>query len=82
MKQFFKDMFEESFIAGIIVSILCLGLVFGALCFEGWIVMLLWNAIIINLIPIGALTFWKAVGLLVLCNILFKGIKSCCCKGE
>lgn len=55
----------------ILVVILGLGLAFGLICFEGWLVMLLWNAILVPLFGIGALKFWWAVGLMFLCNILF-----------
>jgi len=42
----------------------------------GYAVMFLWNAILPSVIPaIGALSFLKAVGLLILCRILFGGFK-------
>lgn len=52
--------------------VLILVLVFALLCFEAWLVMLLWNAVI-PLIWATApeLGFWAAMGLLLLCNILF-----------
>ncbi len=37
------------------------------------VIMLLWNAIIPALIGWGALTYWKAAGLLLLCRLLFSG---------
>lgn len=37
------------------------------------IVMLLWNAIIPSVIGWGALTYWKACGILLLCKLLFSG---------
>lgn len=37
------------------------------------VVMLLWNAIIPDLTGWAALTYWKALGLLVLCRVLFGG---------
>jgi hypothetical protein len=57
----------------IVVIILVLALIFGVLCFEGWLLMLLWNAVIPTIF-IGAPTikFWWAVGLILICNILFK----------
>ncbi|MBI1227118.1 MAG: hypothetical protein GC192_17940 [Bacteroidetes bacterium] len=40
----------------------------------GWVVMLLWNAILPNVVAgVSALTYWQAVGLLVLSKILFSG---------
>lgn len=37
------------------------------------IVMFLWNALIPSLIGWGAITYWQAAGLLVLCRVLFRG---------
>ena len=37
----------------------------------GLIVMLLWNSILPQVLNVSALTYWQAVGLLVLCRILF-----------
>jgi hypothetical protein len=41
----------------------------------GWIVMSLWNYILVPVLAVGALSFWQALGLLVLCRILFGGFK-------
>lgn len=40
----------------------------------GVVVMLLWNAIIPSVIGLGSLSYLKAVGLLVLCRLLFGGV--------
>src|SRR5687767_5185849 len=46
------------------------GIAFLAL--GAWVVMLLWNNIVVDVVPaIKELTYWKAMGLLVLCKILF-----------
>jgi Ca2+/H+ antiporter, TMEM165/GDT1 family len=37
------------------------------------VVMLLWNAIIPDLFKLGTITYWQALGLLVLSKILFGG---------
>ena len=39
----------------------------------GWVVMWLWNAILPDLLGVNIITYWQAVGLLVLCRILFGG---------
>lgn len=39
----------------------------------GTIVMLLWNALLPILFGLPSLTFWQALGILVLCRILFGG---------
>lgn len=41
----------------------------------GYVVMLLWNAIIPGLTGWSVITFWKALGLLALCRILFGGMR-------
>jgi hypothetical protein len=47
-----------------------------ALLGVGYIVMLLWNEIVPGLFPsVAAITFWHAVGLLILCKILFGGFR-------
>ena len=47
--------------------------IIAAVALFGAVVMLLWNAIIPGLIGWGFLTYPKAIGLLVLCKILFGG---------
>lgn len=59
----------------VLVLIVALGLAFGVLCLEAWILMLLWNAVITSLwVGAPSLTFWLAFGLLLICNILFKSV--------
>ncbi len=50
-----------------------LGMVVGAKLIIGGAVMLLWNALIPELFRGPVITFWQAVGLLVLSHILFRG---------
>lgn len=38
-----------------------------------WLVMVLWNAILPDLVGVKRITFWKAAGLLLLSKILFGG---------
>ena len=40
----------------------------------GTIVMLLWNALLPSLFSLPAISFWQALGILVLCRILFGGL--------
>lgn len=71
-----KNWSDWSVGALILVVILLLGLVFGLMCFEAWILMLLWNVVIAGVFgwtaPIG---FWVAFCIMLLCNILFKGVR-------
>jgi hypothetical protein len=46
---------------------------FGAAALFGWIVMLLWNAVLVPAAGAGIITFWQALGLLVLSRILVGG---------
>jgi hypothetical protein len=41
----------------------------------GSVVMLLWNALIPEIFHLGQITFWQALGLLVLAKILFSGFR-------
>src|SRR5215213_2592456 len=41
----------------------------------GLIVMLLWNAILPDVLGVRHITFWQALGLLALCKILFGGFR-------
>lgn len=60
----------------IIAIIIILGIVFGLLCLESWLIMLLWNAtlsaIFSGAMPIG---FWQAVLINILGFLLFGGIE-------
>lgn len=51
-------------------------LVIGAVLFAalGLVVMSLWNALLPGIIGVKSIGFWQAVGLLVLCRILFGGL--------
>jgi hypothetical protein len=40
---------------------------------AGWLVMVFWNAVLPATTHFGALTYWQAVQLLLLCRILFGG---------
>ncbi len=51
-------------------------LIIGVLALVGWVVMSLWNAILPDLLHVGMLNYWQALGLFVLCKILFGGFHS------
>lgn len=54
-----------------------LAIVFGLACFEAWILMLLWNWIMPSLFPsVPTIGFWLAFGIMMLCNILFGGVRT------
>jgi hypothetical protein len=38
---------------------------------AGWLVMALWNAVLVPALGAKALDYWQALGLLLLCRVLF-----------
>jgi hypothetical protein len=56
-----------------IIGIGAIGIV-AIILFSG-IVMLLWNALLPGLFHLPVITLWQALGLLVLCKILFGGFR-------
>jgi hypothetical protein len=68
----------ESYETGLAI-LLCIGIiigslawVFGVMCFQSWLVMLLWNWVAVELFGAPVLTFWVAFGLRWLCALLFQ----------
>ncbi|MEW6467616.1 MAG: hypothetical protein AB1458_01760 [Bacteroidota bacterium] len=56
----------------------CIGagfLVLLAAAVFGWVVMLLWNWLVPDLFNGPVIGFWQAAGLLVLCKLLFGGMR-------
>ncbi len=47
------------------------GLAIAALI--GWVVMSLWNCILVPVLAVNIITFWQALGILLLSKILFGG---------
>lgn len=45
---------------------------FGIMCLQAWLVMLLWNWVVVELFGAPVLGFWMAFGLSWLCALLFK----------
>jgi Ca2+/H+ antiporter, TMEM165/GDT1 family len=45
----------------------------AALIIFGGVVMLLWNGVLAEVIHVGMISFWQAVGLIILSKILFGG---------
>lgn len=43
----------------------------------GYVVMLLWNWLLPSLFAFHTITFWQAIGLVILSKILFGGFKGC-----
>ena len=55
----------------IIASIILITLI----CFlSGWVTMLLWNWLVPVIFGLGTITFWQALGLIILIKLVFGGI--------
>lgn len=57
---------------GCFTIVLALFLAVAFFFLEAWLVMLLWNATVVTIFALPALSFWVSCGILLLCNILFK----------
>ena len=55
------------FVRVFIIPIVIVALVFGL----SVVVMYLWNALLPDILGVSAITYWQAIGILVLCKILF-----------
>jgi hypothetical protein len=62
----------QKILMGIGFGILGIGLAF----LFGWVVMLLWNWLMPDILGLKRLTYWQAWGLLILSHILFKSFGS------
>lgn len=59
----------------IIAIIIALGVIFGVLCLESWLIMLLWNATLPAVFSgVTAIGFWQSVGINLLVILLFGGV--------
>ena len=50
-------------------------IVLPAIALFGFIVMLLWNEILAKVVNVSTVTFWQALGILLLSRILFGGFR-------
>jgi hypothetical protein len=66
---FMRRMRKESRIAMFVV--------FGIAAFIlfGFLIMLLWNNVLAQVVHVGLINFWQAIGLLILSKILFGGFR-------
>ncbi len=58
---------------GKVISVILIAIV--AVAVFGFVVMALWNRLIPPIFGWHVITFWQAVGLLVLCKVLFGGFR-------
>ena len=57
-------------LALILIVVLALAIVFGVVCFEGWIFMLLWNWLAVKLFGANILGYWVCVGIVFALNFI------------
>ena len=65
---FFAVLAVIAFIIGFV------GVAFGLWCLQAWLVMLLWNWVVVSLFGTPVLTFWLSFGLVWLFHLLTKGL--------
>ena len=63
-----KDKLYEVYAVGgcllfLVVLVLILGLLFGAYCLEGWLLMLVWNYVAVEQFALPMLGYWAWVGI-------------------
>ena len=59
----------------VIGIIIALGVIFGVLCFESWLIMLLWNATLpVVFGGVAVIGFWQSVCINLLVILLFGGV--------
>ena len=59
----------------LIAIIVALGVIFGVLCLESWLIMLLWNATLpVVFCGVTAIGFWQSVCINLLVILLFGGV--------
>lgn len=64
-----------SILGWIIGIFLVLGILFGVLCLEGWLTMLLWNATLPAVFSgVTVIGFWQSICINLLTTILFGGV--------
>lgn len=66
-----NDWVDDLGCGGAVLALLgVLLLAFAIMCFEGWILMLLWNWLLVSLFGISTIGFWQGVGLILLLNLI------------
>ena len=54
----------------ILIFVLAIAIVFGVFCLEGWIFMLLWNWLAVELFGAATLGYWVCVGIVFALNFI------------
>lgn len=54
----------------ILTLVLALGIGFGTYCLEGWLLMLVWNAVANGMFGLPTLGYWASVGIVWVLNLI------------
>lgn len=65
----------ERIVKGMVKALMFLPLVVLVIVLVGYLFMSLWNWLMPALFGLHVITFWQALGLLILCKILFGGFR-------
>ena len=58
----------------IINFVLIVAITFGVMCFNSWLIMLLWNAVLTSVFGLTTITFWQTFGIYLIIWLLCGGI--------
>ena len=58
----------------IISFVLIVAITFGVMCFNSWLIMLLWNAVLTSVFGLTTITFWQTFGIYLIVWLLCGGI--------
>ena len=62
----------------IINFVLIVAITFGVMCFNSWLIMLLWNAVLTSVFGLTTITFWQTFGIYLIIWLLCGGIGKFC----
>ena len=62
----------------IINFVLIVAITFGVMCFNSWLIMLLWNAVLTSVFGLTTITFWQTFGISLIVWLLCGGIGKIC----
>ena len=59
----------------IVIFAVVLGIAFGVYCFEGWLLMLVWNAVANGMFGLPMIGYWASVGVVWVLNLIAGAFK-------
>ena len=59
----------------ILALVVVFGMVFGIYCFEGWLLMLVWNAVANGMFGLPMIGYWASVGVVWVLNLIAGAFK-------